>query len=145
VLGGTGPIRLGVEGIDDVVAGRETNLTFRAVGPTGPAKHSEVDVTIFHDGEPPLYQFKLHTHASGLTNAIVVFPHEGDWKIRIDGLPTVPEPSYYVPALIELTVAPASGIPGALVDGEGAPRAEVPAAWALLALAGAALAAMRRR
>lgn len=146
LVGGTGPITLDVEGVDDVVAGVETNLTFRAMGPAGPAAHSEVDVTIFHDGEPPLYQFKLHTHGSGLTNAIVVFPHEGEWKIRLDGLPTVPEPSVYLPALVALTVAPgasADAFPEASDD--AASPANVPFPWLLGTLAAIALALARAR
>lgn len=145
LLGGTGTIELGVEGVDDIVAGVEKNLTFRAMGPAGPAMHSEVDVTIFHDGEPPLYNFKLHTHESGLTNAVVVFPHEGDWKIRIDGLPTVPEASVYAPALVEFAVAPGTPADGGVsgVDIDGA-RASVPVAWTI-AIAALALAGFLRR
>jgi len=146
LLGGMGPITLGVEGVDDIVAGVPQNLTFSAMGPAGPARHSEVDVTVFHDGEPPLYQFKLHTHDSGLTNAVLLFPHEGNWKIRIDGLPTVPEPSVYVPALVEFSVAPGlpgSGVPSATLE-EGA--APVPGAWlALVLVSWCAATLMRRR
>lgn len=142
LLGGTGPITLDVEGIDDIIAGVPANLTLRAMGPTGPAAHSEVDVTIYHEGEAPLYNFKLHTHESGLTNAVVLFPHEGDWKIRIDGLPTLPEPSVYLPALVELNVAP--GVPAADAAGaaeRAAERASVPAGWPLIGLLSLAIAA----
>lgn len=145
LLGGTGPITLGVEGVDDVVAGVEQNLTFSAMGPDGPAKHSEVDVTISHEDEPPLYQFKLHTHESGLTNAVVLFPHEGDWKIRIDGLPTIPEPAVYAPALVEFAVAPAVPVSEvSAATGDGAQNA-VPNAWLFVTLAAGAIALLMRR
>lgn len=146
LLGGTGPITLGVEGVEDVVAGVPANLTFSARGPAGPAMHSEVDVTIFHDGEPPLYQFKLHTHDSGLTNALVLFPHEGAWKMRIDGLPTLPEPSYYVPALVEFEVAPGAplAMPG-VEEGGASPTVDVPSGWVALSLVALAAVAAARR
>lgn len=142
-IGGTGPIVLAVEGLDAIVAGQEANLTFSAMGPLGPAAHSEVDVTIFHDGEPPLYNFKLHTHGSGLTNALLLFPHEGDWKMRVDALPTVPEPSVYPSTLFAFSVAAGTladdALPGAVAD----KTAAVPGVGALLlvVVAGVALAA----
>ena len=140
ILGGMGPISIGLEGTDGIVAGKETALIFSAMGPTGPAAHSEVEVTIFHAEEPPLYQFKLHTHDSGLTAATVRFPHEGSWTIRIDPLPTVPEASFYTSALFEFDVAEGSQV--VLPAGEGAAvAAQVPAGWALLAV-GAAFAAL---
>lgn len=146
LLGGTGPIELGVDGLERIVAGAPANLTFFARGPAGPAAHSEVDVTVFHDGEPPLYQFKLHTHGSGLTNALLLFPHEGEWKIRIDGAPTVPEASVYLPALVSFRIAaaaPGGTVPAAM---EGGAAAQVPGAWAALAaLALVAAAALARR
>lgn len=146
VVGGTGPIMFHVDGLDAVVAGKETNLTFRAMGPTGPAKHSEVDVTVFHDDEVPLYQFKLHTHESGSTNAVLILPHEGDWSLRVDGLPTVPEPSRYPSTLFAFAVAPDATLeaPGATVD-DVASRAAIPAPAALALVALAALAFARRR
>lgn len=143
VLGGTGPVTLDVKGVDEIVAGVPVNLTFSANGPTGPAKHSEVDVTVFHEGEPPLYQFKLHTHASGLTNAVLLFPHEGDWKIRLDGLPTVPEPSVYLPALVEFNVAPGNpSIQGPAGAEDATPAANMPGAWAAMTAFAIAIAAM---
>jgi hypothetical protein len=147
LLGGTGLITLSAEGIDDITAGVPQNITFSAMGPAGPAMHSEVDVTVFHDDEPPLYQFKLHTHDSGITNAMLLFPHDGDWQIRIDGLPTVPEPSVYPATLLQFTVAPglpmdtpSDGVLGAVKDNA------VPGAFATLGvLSFAAVALLLRR
>lgn len=87
---------VGIEGLDAIVAGEPANLTFTVMGPDGPAAHTEVDVTIAHHDEAPLYQFKLHTHDSGLTSAQVVLPHAGDWFVTIDALPTAPEPLVFV-------------------------------------------------
>jgi hypothetical protein len=87
-----GPALVTVKGLDKATAGAPTDLTFDVRGPQGPSQHSEVDVTIFHKGEAPIYQFKLHTHESGDTRATVVFPHAGEWLVRVDPLPTVPEP-----------------------------------------------------
>lgn len=168
LLGGTGAITLGLDGVEGIVAGTPANLTFSAMGASGPAMHSEVDVTIYHsaaasdasragasealakaagDAEPPLYQFKLHTHDSGLTNAVVTFPHDGPWKVRVDPLPTLPEASVYTSAVFDVDVA--KGIEETLpsVEGSKLPAAPVPAwgtALALVALAGVAALARRR-
>lgn len=144
-VGGTGPIAFQVEGLDAAVAGEEVNLTFLATGPAGPAAHSEVDVTIFHDEEVPLYQFKLHTHDSGRTNAIVVLPHEGEWSLRVDGLPTVPEPSRYPSTVIAFAVAPGAAVESAGATPVGAEGgATIPGVGLALAILGVALLAMLR-
>lgn len=80
-----------VDGLDALQAGAPAELTFRIAGPQGPVQHSEVDVTLYHEGEAPVYAFKLHTHASGETRATVVLPHGGDWTLRVDPLPTLPQ------------------------------------------------------
>lgn len=147
ILGGMGLVNVAIDGLEDIVAGQEANLTFSAMGADGPAKHSEVDVAIFREGEAPLYQFKLHTHASGLTNAIVVLPEAGDWQIRVDALPTVPEASIYGPARFAFSVAPGAGLPGAIAGAiDPGDASKVPGAWFVLSvMALAAVGAMRRR
>ena len=145
-LGGPpGVATLSVDGLADAKAGEPVNLTFAAMSNGMPAAHSEVDVTIFRDGEAPLYLFKLHTHDSGLTNALVTFPEEGDWKMRLDGVPTVPEPVVYPATLVEFAVGPA-GAPAAVREEEGGERAaEVPSAWVVVTLAALAAGAFARR
>lgn len=149
LVGGTGAISLAIDGLDGIVAGKPANLTFSAMGTSGPAAHSEVDITVFRDEEPSLYQFKLHTHDSGLTNALVTLPYEGAWKIRVDPLPTLPEASFYTSAVFEFDVlasglgsdADASGlVPGATLD-----KAVPGPAFASLAVALGMALALRRR
>lgn len=146
-LGGApGPADIRVEGLDGLVASEPATLTFMASTAGGPAAHSEVDVTLFQEGEAPLYQFKLHTHDSGLTSAEVVLPREGAWKLRIDGLSTVPEPVLFSPALFSFEVA--QGIAPLLGETEAAAEqaARVPTtSMALGALVVVAVAACVRR
>ncbi|MEA3202155.1 MAG: hypothetical protein QOE90_3583 [Thermoplasmata archaeon] len=87
-MGSAGLATIDVKGLDKVVAGEPTTLTFSASNQAGPIQHSEVDVTIGQAGKPALYNFKLHTHDSGDTKAVVVFPDAGDYVVRVDPLPT---------------------------------------------------------
>lgn len=144
-IAGAGVGTVSIAGLDEVVAGAATELTFRIAGPQGPVQHSEVDVALYHDGEAPVYAFKLHTHESGETKALVVFPHGGDWSIRVDPIPTLPQAVVFegpggprAPLVFAVSVpeADATGaLPGA-VEGEAAARA-VPlgAAFVLIAAA----------
>jgi len=86
--GGAGPATISIAGLDKAQAGVPVELTFSAMGPTGPIQHSEVDVTLVQPGHAAAYNFKLHTHDSGLSKAVVVFPESGDWIVRVDPLPT---------------------------------------------------------
>lgn len=153
-LMGAGVATVTVEGLDGAAAGAPVDLTFRVAGPSGPVEHSEVDVTIYHDGEAPVHQFKLHTHGSGEMRASVLFPHAGHWKVQVDPLPTLPQAVVFqgpagrdAPIVFEAEIRP--GVPLGEVDrasGDGAART-VPA-WGLAGLAGsafAALALLRRR
>ena len=138
-----------VDGLEGAKAGTPVELTFSVMAPQGPVAHSEVDVTIYHDGEAPVHQFKLHTHESGTMAATVTFPHPGDWKVRVDPLSTLPEPvSFQGPAgagrpiLFEASVGPAAE--GAAEDAlarQGAKK-DVPAWTAAALLAAGALAAL---
>jgi hypothetical protein len=144
---------VGVDGLGALAAGTPTNVTFSVMGKDGPVQHSEVDVTIFHDAEPPVYQFKLHTHESGLTHATLLLPHAGDWTMIVDPLPTAPEPVLFQgpaglgqPIRFAFTVAAghlASDVAGAAKDAAG-PRT-VPAVAPLALVALALVAGARRR
>lgn len=91
-LGGTGPTMVTVDGLDKAQAGMPTLLTFHVDNPQSPAGHTEVDVTVFHKGEAPAFQFKLHGHDNATTQVQLTFPHGGDWLLAVDPLPTVPAP-----------------------------------------------------
>jgi hypothetical protein len=151
----TGPGMVSVKGLDKAVAGVPTLLTFGIHGPQGPVQHSEVDVTIFQKGMAPLDQFKLHTHDSGDTSALVVFPTEGDWLVTIDPLPTAPQPVVFfgpggpgMPIQFAAKVAP--GVAGDVVTPQSVATGDqqhVPGAGfaALSAVAALGALAVRRR
>lgn len=148
-ISGAGVGIVTVQGLDQVKAGEPTELTFRIAGPQGAVMHSEVDVSVYHDDEAPVYQFKLHTHDSGDTKAVVVLPHEGDWTLRIDPIPTVPQAvAFQSPAgprapiafgfsVAEGVVADAEAILPANADARTVPA--LPLGLVLLALAGLAM------
>lgn len=138
-LGGLGPIDYAVEGLDATQAGVPAILTFRATGPSGPAAHSEVDVTIFREGEAPLALFKLHAHGSGATSAEVTLPVEGAWRLRIDGLPTSPEPALYPSRTFDFDVAPAPAGAAEAATMPANDRVAVPDAGLVAAILGLAL------
>lgn len=141
-LGGTpGPAAISVDGLDGLVAGATSTLTFDATTPGGPAAHSEVDVAIFQEGQAPLYQFKMHTHDSGLTAADVVLPADGTWKLRIDGLSTAPEPVLFTPTVFDFEVAPGIGPLAAAAQAPGEQAARVPGATWLLGITALVVAA----
>ncbi|HEX2022888.1 MAG TPA: hypothetical protein VHH36_09235 [Candidatus Thermoplasmatota archaeon] len=142
-----GRFEVTVDGLDAAKPGVPVDLTFGVFDAAGrPLKHSEVDVTIDHEGEAPVYQFKLHTHASGTTKATVVFPHGGDWRVFVEPVPLEPQASLADPALFEVALGALDVAPLVPLAEEDAPRVAVPApgllALAALALAGAS---MRRR
>lgn len=141
-----GPATVTVEGLDAVTAGAPVELTFSVDGPAGPVQHSEVDVTIHHEGEAPVQKFKLHTHGSGKTKASVVFPHEGDWVVSVDPLSTTPDPVVFqgpagagAPIEFAATVAAADVVEPVASEKPAAKLA--PGAGLALAVAGLAVAA----
>lgn len=142
--GGVGPATLAVLGLDKAKAGEPVELTFSAMAPSGPVQHSEVDVSIAQKGKPAAYAFKLHTHESGLTKAIVVFPEAGDWTITVDALPTDYPPVVFQgpdgvgkAVVFHAKVAPSAGLPAGAAGLDASPKT-VPdlgvAGFALLAL-----------
>ncbi|HWH08107.1 MAG TPA: hypothetical protein VNX21_02840, partial [Candidatus Thermoplasmatota archaeon] len=152
-ISGAGVGVVTVAGLDALVAGEPAELTFRVAGPQGPVQHSEVDVSLYHDDEAPVYAFKLHTHASGETKATLVLPHGGEWRLRVDPLPTLPQAVVFqspdgpdAPIAFSFAVADAEAAPLDPVDGAGGPPArDVPAPFAALALLALAAAAMLPR
>jgi hypothetical protein len=151
-MGGVGQGTIEIKGLDKIVAGEPANLTFSVMGPSGPIQHSEVDVTIAQKGGPALYNFKLHTHDSGLTNAIVVFPADGDYTVQVDPLPTDPEPVVFQgPAgagqpIVFHAKVPAGHVTSASLATPGAPAEKrAPGPTLGLMLVGLGAAALRRR
>lgn len=152
-IAGAGVGTVSITGLDAVVAGAPTELTFLIAGPQGPVQHSEVDVAVYHEGEAPVYTFKLHTHASGETRAVLVFPHGGDWSLRVDPIPTLPQAVVFegpggprAPLVFAASVADA-GTMGDAQDAlaDGAPVRAVPLAAGLVLVAAGLLAVMLPR
>ena len=140
-----------VDGLDALVAGEPAEVTFTIAGPEGPLRHSEVDVTVLREGEAPLYQFKLHTHGSGSTSALLTFPSEGDWIVVVDPAPLLPQAVVVVgpegpgaPIRFAAQVAPGVAAVEDVLPLD-ADAAQVPGAGALAGLAVAAAALARRR
>lgn len=151
-ISGAGVGTVSVTGLDDVSAGDAREVTFLISGPQGPVQHSEVDVTLYHDDEAPVYQFKLHTHASGETRATLIVPHAGDWTLRVDPIPTVPQAVVFQgPAGPDAPITFAFAATAPLNDApdatpEATPDAKtVPAAGWTLLLAGIAVALARQK
>lgn len=143
-----GAFEITVDGVDGLVAGTPFALTFTVMGPTGPLTHSEVDVTVFRDGEPPIYAFKLHTHETGSTAATLLLPSEGTWQLAIDPVPLMPQASVVERAVFALEAAPgALPAPTASLDAADEALESIPLSLAPLLAAGvvAALLARRRR
>ena len=148
-IAGAGVGVVTVDGLDAVQAGVPTELTFRVAGPQGPVQHSEVDVTVYHDAEAPVYAFKLHTHASGETRAVVTLPHGGGWTLRVDPAPTLPQAVAFqspdgpgAPLRFAFTALDAPTAEAPDVDAAAAPTRTVdglPLALALVALAAVAM------
>ncbi|GEM_PF-4482024 len=150
---GTAQGTVSVQGLDKIVAGQPANLTFSVMGPGGAIEHSEVDVTIGAKGQPALYNFKLHTHESGLTHATVLLPDAGDYTVQVDAAPTDAEPVVFQgpdgpgqPIVFHAKVAPGQVVSAAAIGGSaGEKRAPEPAlALVALGVAGAALLLRRR-
>lgn len=89
-LGG-GPNTVTVQGLDAIQAGVPQEVVFSIMGASGPLEHSEMDVTLMRPGGAPLQQFKLHTHDTGTFAATVTFPEAGDWVVRVDPFPLLPQ------------------------------------------------------
>lgn len=99
-----GPAMVTLDGFKEAVVGVPSELTFTVLGPAGPVQHSEVDVTIYRAEEAPIYNFKLHTHASGETKATLVFPDAGEWIVRVDPLTTTPDPTILTPQFFKAAI-----------------------------------------
>lgn len=141
-----GPHVVTVQGLDAVVAGAPTEVTFDVRGPGGPLAHSEVDVQVRRPGEAPVYSFKLHTHDSGTTTATLVLPSEGEWEVFVDPTPLEAQPVLVDPARVAFTVAASLGGDALAPLGEEAAPAAIPApGLALLIAVAAALALVRRK
>lgn len=146
-----GPNSVRVGGLDGVTALTPADVTFRVASDAGlPADHTEIDVTVYREGEPALYQFKLHGH-DGTSGAQLAFPEPGIWLVRVEPFTLLPQAALLEPVLLEVQVGePLPGITPAAVDGEAVEDAlrNVPAPGAALVLAlagGAALVRSRRR
>lgn len=142
---GAGPNVLTAKGLDAPRAGVPQEVVFAIDGPSGPLAHSEVDVTLMRPGGAPLQQFKLHTHDTGRFTATLLFPEEGDWLVRVDAFPLLPQAAVVqgpdgpgAPVLLKVAVgaapADASGVLGAERE-TGEARVPAPALVALLAVA----------
>ncbi len=101
-----GRFTVSLTGAEDAQVGVPVNLTFYAGGATGPLPHSEVDVKVFREGEPAIYAFKLHTHASGESMATIQFPAEGEWIVTAEPILLMPQPSLIETARFTVSVAP---------------------------------------
>ena len=143
-----GAYRVLVEGLDGVSAGAPADVVFTVAGPTGVLPHSEEDVTVSRPGEPPVYQFKMHTHASGSTLATLVFPGEGEWLVAVDPIALLPQAAIVERAEVLVRVA-AGALPEPVLPlADEGPRLETPAPAlpAVVAAVGVAAAlALRRR
>lgn len=127
-------------------AGIATPLLFRVSDDLGrPLAHSEVDITVFREGEAATYQLKLHAHGDGTMAADLAFPTEGTWLVRVDPFTLMPQASLVEPALFEVQVLAGAALVQPAADVAG--TAPVPAAGLLplVAALGAAAAVFARR
>lgn len=139
--------KVSIAGFQEAVVGVASELTFTVSGPAGPVQHSEVDVTIYHADEAPIYNFKLHTHGSGDTRAVVIFPHAAEWIIRVDPLTTSPDPTIFLDAPIFKATLEGEWVVPEVISASVVPDvpAKVPGVGIVTALGAALMLALARR